>query len=85
MSGSLSKAPISTSNKTLLVLIFVDPRLRPLTLAERGAHRMMAFHEAPPPRFLFLDKGAQAGGGASGLTRTTRSTTGHRASAFEEK
>jgi hypothetical protein len=76
---------MSICNKILLVLTFADPCLRPLTLAERGPRRVLVFPEAPPPRVLFLEKGARARGGASVLIGRTGPATGCRACAFEEK
>jgi hypothetical protein len=84
MSGSSSEPPAASSNKTLLVLTFVGPRSRPLTLAERGTHRVLVFREAPPPCFLFLDKDARATSDASVLTGTTCPAMGRCASAIEE-
>jgi hypothetical protein len=84
-SESLSEALASTSNKTLLVLIFADPHLRPLTLVEHGARCIPVFCGALVPYFLFLAGGAGTRGGASAWVGTSRLATCRRALAFKGK
>jgi hypothetical protein len=74
---------VTTSSKTLSVLISVDPHLRPLTLAKRGARRAPGFREAPLPP-LFFDKSARLGCGATVLIGTISPAASHHSSAFEE-
>jgi hypothetical protein len=83
MSGSLSEAPASTTNKDELATIFVDFRPRPLALVGHGAHRSPVFREALAPRFLFSTKATEARCGASTRAGTTCTSMRCRASAFE--